>query len=204
MSENKNIFKKVLGKAKEANVLAPKVSVPNLLSDKSVDSKRTPKIINKDLEEAKSEFSKICMVIGMETFELHKKGELSFDTLETYLEKATELQNMISDLIKELEEFKRSHSKFNYCECGMEVDKSIKFCPECGKKINDGTVTCSCGKRYTKNDKFCPDCGDNIQLLFSKVESGNVEKVEAIICVCGSNVPHNQKFCFECGRVMEL
>lgn len=91
--------------------------------------------------------------------------------------------------------------------CGGSITQEIKFCPECGKKINhcpncgndiaDGSDKCTacnyikpktcpqCGAEITVNAKFCTECG----------------KVLAKFCPkCNSQVDNAKKFCPECGE----
>lgn len=194
--------KKFMGK----NLIASISGVTEKLNFKKVDSlneKRVPKVIDKELDLVKDEFSKMCMVLGIETLELYKKNELSFDTLETYLVKASDLQNQIAELVDEKERYIKSNSKFIFCTCGEQLSKSAKFCPECGSEVDNGLVTCSCGQEHNSDVKFCKECGDNIQLLFNQKNIPLLELEESTTCVCGAVIPSEQKFCFECGRVVE-
>lgn len=72
--------------------------------------------------------------------------------------------------------------------CGAQVKKGAKFCPECGKEIvsDDRRVCPKCGAKVRKTAKFCPECG---------------EKLEDKTCPeCGSKIPAGTKFCPECGK----
>ncbi len=44
------------------------------------------------------------------------------------------------------------------CSCGRQNITS-KFCPDCGKKMQNATWNCTCG-RQNITSKFCPDCGN--------------------------------------------
>lgn len=68
--------------------------------------------------------------------------------------------------------------------CGANIKKNAKFCPECGVKL--GFSCPNCGASIKKTSKFCPECGEKI----------NKDKV----CVCGAKLGANAKFCPECGK----
>lgn len=67
--------------------------------------------------------------------------------------------------------------------CGAQIKKKSKFCPECGAKQG---VTCpNCGYEIKRSAKFCPECGLNLK-----------EKK----CECGAKLSSKNKFCPECGK----
>lgn len=92
-------------------------------------------------------------------------------------------------------------------DCGSPLSDSIKFCTECGRKINpcpncgidlpDGAKECSecgyekpiacpeCGSSISPKAKFCPECG---QVLLKKCPK------------CDVAVEGTPKFCPECGE----
>jgi membrane protease subunit (stomatin/prohibitin family) len=43
--------------------------------------------------------------------------------------------------------------------CQAPLASNVKFCPECGAKINQATTCKSCGAKLTPGAKFCPECG---------------------------------------------
>ncbi|MBR1688554.1 MAG: zinc-ribbon domain-containing protein [Prevotella sp.] len=47
--------------------------------------------------------------------------------------------------------------------CHSEVSESVKFCPECGAKINNIKFCSQCGTRLQPNAKFCLECGAPIE-----------------------------------------
>lgn len=91
--------------------------------------------------------------------------------------------------------------------CGCKITKAVKFCPECGRKINhcpecgndlaEGAVQCSacgyepqktcpgCGAAITTEMKFCPECGEALVKRCPK---------------CGTAFEGSPKFCLECGE----
>lgn len=67
--------------------------------------------------------------------------------------------------------------------CGAAMEKSQKFCAECGKKV---AIECKkCGATLKQGQKFCPECG-----------ASQIEKCPK----CGSDIEKNQKFCPNCGE----
>ena len=69
----------------------------------------------------------------------------------------------------------------------------VKFCPECGAKLEDvKLVKCGrCGKEF--EGKFCPECG-----------AKKPDAPKKHFCVnCGYELKENQKFCPECGTKAE-
>ena len=53
--------------------------------------------------------------------------------------------------------------------CGAAVDKSAKFCPECGKNPRFTGVPCpKCGKEVQAGAKFCPECGAALRICGAK------------------------------------
>lgn len=81
-------------------------------------------------------------------------------------------------------EDKKPEVHFVTCECGAKVKEKAKFCPECGKKMQN---TCpKCGAVTKKNAKFCSECGEKL--------------VKEKSCECGAKLKANAKFCPECGK----
>ena len=72
------------------------------------------------------------------------------------------------------------------CSCGAEA--SGKFCPECGAKKPEPTLSgawkCKCGA--TATGKFCPECG-----------SPKMADTDSWSCSCGAQ--NKGKFCQNCG-----
>ncbi|MDR0823314.1 MAG: tetratricopeptide repeat protein, partial [Endomicrobium sp.] len=44
-------------------------------------------------------------------------------------------------------------------KCNAVIEKNVKFCPECGAKIEENPICSKCGAKLDKNTKFCPECG---------------------------------------------
>ena len=78
----------------------------------------------------------------------------------------------------------KNEEKIKCDNCGCEIDKSQKFCPECGSKL--GYICKKCGARLARKDqKFCPECGAS-QKFFCPY--------------CHKEIDDKSKFCPECGE----
>ena len=44
-------------------------------------------------------------------------------------------------------------------ECEAPLPSNVKFCPECGAKINKESFCTECGGKLPAGVKFCPECG---------------------------------------------
>jgi membrane protease subunit (stomatin/prohibitin family) len=43
--------------------------------------------------------------------------------------------------------------------CGIPLASNVKFCPECGTKIQAEAFCTECGEKLPPGVKFCPECG---------------------------------------------
>jgi Putative virion core protein (lumpy skin disease virus) len=103
-------------------------------------------------------------------------------------------------------------------QCHKKIDKGMRFCPECGFKIQSGSdknlVKCSsCGALFDKTSKFCPECGDKYDAC---PKCGADLPEGALKCLscgyeiqycpkCGKQVKDNsKKFCSECGAAFPV
>ncbi len=43
--------------------------------------------------------------------------------------------------------------------CNAPLEANVKFCPECGAKIQGDAHCTQCGAKLNPGDKFCPECG---------------------------------------------
>jgi hypothetical protein len=44
-------------------------------------------------------------------------------------------------------------------KCEAPLSGNVKFCPECGQKINQAQKCAQCGAKLVPKAKFCPECG---------------------------------------------
>lgn len=88
--------------------------------------------------------------------------------------------------------------------CGLDVKKDLKNCPNCGnaliesedsiQDIKNETLICSnCGEELNENNSFCPSCGDKVEKDHSNLKCWN----------CGSELSENTLFCSVCGTKVE-
>lgn len=56
-------------------------------------------------------------------------------------------------------------------QCNIEYQDNMKFCPECGSKLETMTNVClRCGTTYKEGQKFCPECGINLDTHNADIE----------------------------------
>ncbi len=79
----------------------------------------------------------------------------------------------------------------NCIKCGKPLPQNVKFCLECGTKIeqySENEIICPYCNKKTQKGKFCMECGKRLQ---------------AICPNCGKELAPNAKFCMECGHRLE-
>jgi membrane protease subunit (stomatin/prohibitin family) len=82
-------------------------------------------------------------------------------------------------------------NKIKCSNCGALVDEGMKFCPECGNKMNEEMVPCiKCKAMLKEGTKFCPECGAD--------QTAKVKCTE-----CEAELAPGTKFCSECGTKQE-
>ena len=75
--------------------------------------------------------------------------------------------------------------------CQSQIRATAKFCPECGKTVQQKTVPCvNCKAEIKEGSKFCGDCGAK-QVTEKKCET------------CGAINGPAAKFCGDCGEGLE-
>ena len=84
--------------------------------------------------------------------------------------------------------------------CGAQVAENVKFCTECGSKMEPEKPKCpSCSTELPEGTKFCTECGTNVGTAPEhkpKIETASKE----VVCPrCRKKVPADLKFCTECG-----
>ncbi len=83
-------------------------------------------------------------------------------------------------------------------KCGAQVEKNMKFCTECGTKMEPETLKCpNCSVEVPEGTKFCMECGTKIGTAPEpKIETSPKE----VTCPkCRKKFPADTKFCKECG-----
>ena len=84
--------------------------------------------------------------------------------------------------------------------CGAQMEENIKFCMECGGKMDPEGLKCpNCSIDLPEGTKFCMECGTKIGTapeLKPKIETAPKE----VTCPkCRKKFPADTKFCKECG-----
>lgn len=84
-------------------------------------------------------------------------------------------------------------AKIECSNCGAQIEENIKFCTECGNKMESTELEklkCpNCSAELPKNTKFCTECGTKI-----------AEEPKEVICPkCSKKLPVDIKFCTDCG-----
>lgn len=86
-------------------------------------------------------------------------------------------------------------AKIECSNCGAQIEENMKFCTECGSKMELPETTeelkCpSCSAQLPPNTSFCTECGTKIAQ----------ESPKEVICPkCSKKLPSNIKFCTDCG-----
>ncbi len=163
--------------------------------------------IKKVLEEKNRERSKVYGFIGMDVYELYKQKKIEITELNVHFERMRELENEIAELEAEKQRLELQSKGSSICSCGQQLTSELRFCPRCGKPVDNGMLTCTCGKMIKKDTQFCPYCGRSVGTLIGNEQepnaAGQQPPVEYRTCICGAKVPEGQFMCMECGRKME-
>ena len=93
-----------------------------------------------------------------------------FDTYEIYVEELIEsfeekVENYIVPSFDDCITLQNKHLENLSCpQCNYLIDSKVKFCPECGYKIeNIQKKYCSiCNTELSEGAKFCPECGTKV------------------------------------------
>lgn len=159
------------------------------------------KVLKKELEEKMSEKMKIYGFIGMEVYDLSKKGRIDVPEIKSYLDKMDEIGTETEDLEKKIAEQEIRIAGKNICTCGCKLKPQDRFCPNCGEEVPKDTVLCTCGTELDKNCKFCTACGKKMEDIIREKEEAKRPIMRE--CICGAKVPEGQFMCMECGRKVE-
>jgi uncharacterized OB-fold protein len=52
--------------------------------------------------------------------------------------------------------------------CEAALPGNVKFCPECGAKIQSDNACVACGVKLIPGAKFCPECGAKVGAISAK------------------------------------
>ena len=172
--------------------------------------------VKKALDEKYQERMKICGYIGMEVYDLYKQNKVSVPEVEMHFEKLKAIEKDITDLEAEKQRLESESRKTGTCSCGCALSGQERFCPKCGKPVDNGELVCTCGKTVKKDMMFCPYCGKNVKELSDGTvsdgkEQRSIETTESENnqtkyreCICGARVLEGQNMCMECGRMVGI
>ena len=128
----------------------------------------------KALDEKRNERDRIYRYIGMEAYNLYMEGKLPPSELDIHFENLKAVNTDINNIEREIE--KQKNKNRNNCGyCGAELSFDSKFCPRCGRAVNQINDPNGCG-------------------TVPRIEIQNK------VCVCGAVIPPDSTICMECGR----
>lgn len=116
--------------------------------------------ITKKVSEKKTN---LLIELGNATYLKFREGKIEDYELQSICNKFVVLDSMIYKNKRKIDEL--SQSKDIRCSCGMQLDESIKFCGNCGNKVEklvqiNNTICRICEEEIPNNSRFCPCCGN--------------------------------------------
>jgi len=131
------------------------------------------------LNKLKGELSTHIMAIGTRVVELRDGGSPAQPELQDLFQQLDGLRQQIADQQAEVERIRQEKAPEapaapaaapapagQTCpNCHAEVAAGVKFCPNCGSKMEaaPAQVTCpNCGAVVPAGSRFCPECGKTI------------------------------------------
>lgn len=85
--------------------------------------------------------------------------------------------------------------------CQAVNTPGMKFCNQCGTKLETGITCSNCGTENTPGMKFCNQCGTELEKgQASENETVQVEPVKRVCPSCNAELPENVGFCTQCGH----
>ena len=105
----------------------------------------------------------LLIELGNATYLKFREGKIEDYELQSICNKFVVLDSMIYKNKRKIDEL--SQSKDIRCSCGMQLDESIKFCGNCGNKVEklvqiNNTICRICEEEIPNNSRFCPCCGN--------------------------------------------
>ncbi|WP_394863398.1 zinc ribbon domain-containing protein [Paraclostridium bifermentans] len=130
----------------------------------SLESIKEKNKLNKDIEKAKKEKTKIFVNAGMKLYEMVRKENIINEELINLFDNMVELDKIIYESNLKLEKIQFKNS--TKCECGNILNDESKFCSQCGKKIKEEVAfeTCEfCSSEISEDANFCACCGNKVR-----------------------------------------
>lgn len=157
--------------------------------------------IEKKIDSEKTDIDSLYQKLGKYTYEVNTPDR---DSLigEVYgkLNSAYENINNYNVEILDIKGFRVCHT------CGMQVDKELMYCGNCGTKmktdieaVTDRKVCGKCGAVMDKDKKFCTRCGWKLDDLPETAPVQTEVQTENICPSCGKILKPSASFCSGCG-----
>lgn len=113
--------------------------------------------------------AKLIFSIGEFTYSKIRKGEVTINGIEEFLEEIKDIDKSLYNDLK-ISKPEIDIGKEIICECGTSLAPGSKFCVDCGSNIEEQIkrkssefVNCnSCGEKIVSTSKFCNCCGFKI------------------------------------------
>ena len=136
--------------------------------------KKQTEALNTHSKSALEELGTIVYTNISQGFSEDKKVKEMCDLLKAIDNQIKEKEGEIVKISDEIKESILRLKPIPPCDCGTELHEGIKFCYECGKKVEKnvkgegeteekkgatGSVCIQCGKQLPKDLSFCDDCG---------------------------------------------
>jgi RNA polymerase subunit RPABC4/transcription elongation factor Spt4 len=132
------------------------------------------------LNKLKGELTTHTTAIGTRAVELYDSGALAVPELQELCQQMDGLRQQIADQQGEIERIRQEKAPEapgaapaptaapagRPCpNCNAEVPAGVKFCPNCGSKVDvaPAQIACpNCGATVPAGSRFCPECGKTI------------------------------------------
>ena len=132
------------------------------------------------LNRLKGELNTQTAAIGARALELYDSGALAVPELQDLCQQADGLRRQVADQENEVQRIREEKAPEaaapapaptagpagHPCpNCGTQVPAGVKFCPNCGAKMEvaPAQIACpNCGAVVPAGSRFCPECGKTI------------------------------------------
>ncbi len=123
--------------------------------------------LSNSVEELLEKKLEMIIKLGIATHNKIRNGDLKDNDLNEICQYIVGFDYMIYENKKSIEEIRFQNEGIT-CECGNRLSENIKFCNQCGMKVeklknNINLIQCSnCEMNIDNTAKFCPCCGINL------------------------------------------
>ncbi len=116
------------------------------------------------IAELRKKENEIFSEIGRKVYHENPSEYSQSEELLHIQDEIAELEERVKGIEKEIKEKEKGDIGNSCPNCGSENVKGMKFCQECGTKLElSETHTCSCGATVAPNMSFCGECGAKIE-----------------------------------------